>query len=349
MFNHDPRVDGGQEREPTMSRLTLAIGAIAISIGCVLNAVVPVPSVAQDWPTRPLTMVVPFAAGGANDVIGRVFSPHLSEILRQQVIIENIGGAGGMIGAQRLAKAPPDGYQFVLGNAGTHAQNQTLYKHPLYNAATDFAPVALVAELPQVLVARKDLPANNLQEFIAYAKANHAKMQYGSAGAGSSSHLACALLNAAIGLDITHVAYRGGAPATLDLIAGRIDYQCPNAAAALPLLEGNLVKAIAILTKKRSPILPNLASAHEQGLKDFEVDNWLAFFLPKGAPTAIIRKLHEATVATMDRPAVQERLRALGAEVVAPERRSAAYLQGFVEREIKKWAAIIKASGVAMN
>ena len=186
-----------------MSRPALTIGAIALAL--VQNAFVPVPSVAQDWPTRPVTMVVPFAAGGASDVIGRILSPHLSEILRQQVIIENIGGAGGMIGAQRVAKAAPDGYQFVLGNAGTHAQNQTLYKHPLYNAATDFAPVALIAEQPIVLIARKDLPANNLQEFIAYAKANQAKMQYGSAGAGTAVHLACALLNAAIGVDVTHV------------------------------------------------------------------------------------------------------------------------------------------------
>jgi tripartite-type tricarboxylate transporter receptor subunit TctC len=330
-----------------MSRPALAIGAIVTAL--VQNAFVPAPTVAQDWPTRPLTMVVPYAAGGATDVIGRVFSSHLSEILRQQVIIENIGGAGGVIGAQRVAKATPDGYQFVLGTSGSHAQNQTLYKHPLYNAATDFAPVALVAELPLVLVARKDLPADNLQEFIVYAKANQAKMQYGSAGAGSSSHLACALLNAAIGVNVTHVAYRGGGPATQDLIAGRIDYQCLNAPAAIPLLEGNLVKAIAILTKNRSPVLPNLASAHEQGLKDFEVDNWLAFFLPKGTPTAIIRKLHEATVATMDRPAVQGRLRELGTDGIAAERRSPDYLQSFVEREIKKWGAAIKANGLAMN
>jgi tripartite-type tricarboxylate transporter receptor subunit TctC len=330
-----------------MSRPALAIGAIVTAL--VQNAFVLAPTVAQDWPTRPLTMVVPYAAGGATDVIGRVFSSHLSEILRQQVIVENIGGAGGMIGALRVAKAPPDGYQFVLGTAGTHAQNQTVYKHPLYNAATDFAPVALVAELPQVLVARNDLPANNLQECIVYAKENQAKMHYGSAGAGSSSHLACALLNAAIGVNVTHIAYRGGGPAMQDLIAGRIDYQCPNAAAAIPMLEGNLVKAIAILTRNRSLVLPNLASAHEQGLKDFEVDNWLAIFLPRGVPTLIIRKLHEATVATMDRPAVQGRLRELGAEVIAAERRSPDYLQSFVEREIKKWGAVIKENGLAMN
>ena len=182
-----------------------------------------------------------------------------SEILGQQVIIENVGGAGGMTGSARVAKAPPDGYQFVLGNVGTHAQNQTLYKNPLYNAATDFAPVGLLVDLPMVMVARKDLPANNLPEFIAYAKANQAKMQYGSAGAGSPTHLACALLNAAIGVNITHVPYRGSAPALQDLIAGRIDYQCLNAAAAIPQIEGKTAKAITMLTQERSPTLAESA------------------------------------------------------------------------------------------
>jgi tripartite-type tricarboxylate transporter receptor subunit TctC len=304
---------------------------------------------AQDWPNRPMTMVVPYAAGGTSDGLARILNHHLSEILGQQVIIENIGGAGGMIGTHRIAKAAPDGYQFVLGGVGTHAQSQTLFKRPLYNAATDFAPVALIAEQPLVLIARKDLPASNLQEFIAYAKMNQTSMQYGSAGAGSPTHLACALLNAAMGVNITHVAYRGGGPAMQDLIAGRIDYQCPNAAAAIPQLEGRLVQAIATLTKDRSSILPNLASAREQGLKDFEVDNWNALFLPSGAPTAIVRRLNEAIVTAIDRPAMRERLRELGTEVVAPERRSPEYLQQFVEREIKKWAEIIKASGLATN
>ena len=323
------------------------IGAIAI--GLVLNAFVPAHGAAQAWPTRPVTMVVPLAAGGAIDGIGRILNSHLSEILRQQVIIENVGGAGGMIGAHRVAKATPDGYQFVFGTAGTHAQNQTLYKQPRYNAATDFAPVVLIVEMPLVLIARRDLPVNNLQEFIAYTQANQAKMQYGSPGAGSPSHLACALFNAAIGVDVTHIAYRGGGPAMQDLIAGRIDYQCPNAAAAIPQLESNMVKAIAIMTKDRSSILPNLASAREQGLKDFDAENWVAFFLPRATPTAIIRKLNEATIAAMNRPAVQERLRELGAEVVAAERRSPEYLGKFVESEIKKWAETIKASGLAIN
>ena len=165
-------------------------------------------------------MVYPFAPGGLGDVLGRILAPGLSEFLGQPVIIENVGGAGGMTGSARVAKAAPDGYQFVLATAGTHSANQSLYKHPLYDAATDFAPVALLVEQPMVLMTRPNLPANNLPEFIAYTKANQAKMQYGSSGAGSATHLACVLFNAAIGVDVTHVPYRGSGPAMQDLIAG---------------------------------------------------------------------------------------------------------------------------------
>jgi len=170
---------------------------------------------AQSWPTRPLTMVVPFAAGSASDTLGRILAARLSEILGQQVIIENIGGAGGMTGVARVAKAPPDGYQFVLGGVDTFAMNQTLYKKPLYNAAADFEPVALAVGQPLILVARNELPAGSLQEFKVYTKANQAKMQYGSAGTGSGSHLACAWLNAELGVEVTHLPYRGSPPAVV--------------------------------------------------------------------------------------------------------------------------------------
>ena len=235
----------------------------------VVLAAATAPAAAQDWPTHAVTMVVPFAPGGGGDLIGRILAPRLSELLGRTVIVENIGGAGGMNGAARVANAAPDGYQFVLGNIGTHAQNQTLYKNPLYNAATDFAPVALVAEVPTLLVARKDLPADNLPEFIAYAKAHLATMQYGSAGAGSNTHLACTLLNAAIGINITHIPYRGVGPAIQDLIAGRIDYQCAGAGTVLPQIEGGTMKAIAALGRNGTPIVPNLLSAHQQGADRF--------------------------------------------------------------------------------
>jgi tripartite-type tricarboxylate transporter receptor subunit TctC len=211
---------------------------------------------------------------------------------------------------------------------------------------TDFVPVALIAESPIVLVARRDLPANNLQEFIAHAKANQAKMQYGSAGVGSSVHLACAGLTAAIGVSITHVPYRGGASAMQDLIAGRIDYQCPAAELAIPHIQGDSVKAIAVLTRNRSPTLPNLAYAHEQGLANFDAGAWFSFVLPKGTPATIVQKLHNATVAAMSAPATEERLKEFGSILVAPERRSPEYLQKFIQSEIDKWAALIKAANI---
>jgi len=304
------------------------------------------PVAAQDWPVRPVTMVVSFAAGGGADVMGRILAQRLSELLGQQVIVENVGGAGGMTGTNRVARAAPDGYALALGSVGTHAYNQTLYKKPLYNAASDFAPVALLAETPQVLVTRKDFPADNLREFIAYAKANQARMQYGSAGTGSPTHLACSLLNSVIGIDVTHIPYRGAAPTMQDLIAGRIDYQCPNTTVALPQIESRTIKVIAILTRDRSPILPDLASTHEQGLTDFEASIWYALFLPKGTPAAVVGRLHDAAFATVETPWVRARLREIGATVVAPERRSPEYLQKFVESEIAKWAAPIRAANI---
>jgi len=327
-----------------MTRL-FRILAIALAAGLVCVA----PAVAQEWPSRPVTLVVPFAPGGPIDTIGRILASRLAELLGQQVIVENVGGAGGMTGTARVAKATPDGYQVVLGNVGTHAGNQTLYRHPLYNAATDFAPVILVVELPLVLVARKDLPPDDLPGFLAYAKANQVTMQFGSGGAGSATHLACALLNAAAGIGVTHVPYRGGAPAMQDLIAGRIDYLCVDTPVALPQIESKTVKPIAVLTGKRAPMLPGLASAGEQGLDDFEASTWFAFFLPRLAPEPIIQKLREATVAAMVTPSLQERLLEAGAIVVAPERRTPEYLQRYVASEIEKNAAPIRAAGISMD
>jgi tripartite-type tricarboxylate transporter receptor subunit TctC len=307
------------------------------------------PAAAQDWPTRPVTMVVPFAAGSGSDILGRIIGPRLGEQLGATVIVEDVGGAGGMIGAARVMKAAPDGYSLLLATAGTHAINQTLYKKPLYNAATDFAPVALVASTPILLVTRADLPVGNLPEFIAYAKANQATMQFGSPGAGSASHLGCALFNAAIGVQITHVPYRSTGQALQDLLAGRLDYQCVPIAGVVPQVEAKLIKAIAIMSKQRSAVLPMLATAQEQGLADFEVETWYAMFLPKATPAPIIGKLHAAAVAAMNAPDVQAKLQELGIEVVAPERRSPEYLADFVVREIEKWAGPIKATGVSMD
>jgi tripartite-type tricarboxylate transporter receptor subunit TctC len=323
-------------------------GVLAAAWG-ITALVAALPAAAQTWPTRPVTMVVPFAAGSASDTVGRILAARLTEVLGQQVIVENVGGAGGMTGAARVAKAAPDGYQFVLGGVDTFAQNQALYKKPQYNSVADFVPVALVVEQPLVLVARNDLPAGNLQEFIAYAKANQAKMQYGSAGVGSGSHLACAQLNATAGIEVTHVPYRGSPPAMQDLMAGRIDYFCALAAAAMPQLAANSMRPLALMTRNRSPLLPNLATAHEQGLTDFDATFWSAFFLPKDTPAAIVHRLNAAAVEMMNTPSVQERLKTAGVTVVAAERRSPAYLKTFLDGEIDRWAAAIKASGVSLD
>lgn len=320
-----------------------ALSATAIFLACATAAT------AQEWPTRPVTLVAPGTPGSPSDVLARILVPRLSELLGQPVLVENAGGAGGITGAARVARAAPEFHQFMLGNIGTHAQSQTLYKHPPYNAVSDFAPVALIATGSYVLVARKDLPPNDLQEFIRYARENHARMHFGSSGAGSGVHLACLLLNSAIGVDVTHVPYRGSPAAMQDLLGGRIDYLCTVDATALPHIESRNVKAIAVLGKNGSPILPRVPSANAQGLADFSVDVWWAFFLPKGTPPEILNKLHEATIATMDTPAVQHRLSLIGANLVPAAQRSPAYLKQFVESEIEKWAGPVRASGVSIE
>jgi tripartite-type tricarboxylate transporter receptor subunit TctC len=304
---------------------------------------------AKNWPTRPITMVVTFAAGSGDDLVARIIAPRMAEILGQPVVIENVGGAGGMNGASRVARAAPDGYQMVLGGTGTFAANQTLYKHPLYNAVTDFKPVALVVQQPMVLITANEAPVANLQEFIAYAKTNQAKMHFGSGGAGSATHLACVLLNLAIGVKVTHVPYRSAVQAIEDTVGGRIDYVCPITSTAVGQIQGKRLKAIAMLSQTRAPVLPDLPTASEQGLAGFDAYIWNGIFVPKGTPDEIVKKLHDAAVAAMDTPAVDQRIRQMAGALVAPDRRSPEYLRQFVEDEIKKWAIPIKASGLTMD
>jgi tripartite-type tricarboxylate transporter receptor subunit TctC len=304
---------------------------------------------ADDWPSRPLSMVVPFAAGSASDTVGRILAAGMAGPLGQQVVIENIGGAGGMTGSLRVTKAAPDGYQFVLASVDTIAISQSAYKKPLYNSKADFTPVGLNVEQPIVLLARADLPANTLQEFIAYAKANGSKMQFGSGGVGSGSHLACARVNAAIGAETTHIPYRGSAQALQDLAAGRIDYYCSLGAAVVAPLEAKTAKAIANLARERSPLFPDIPSSAEQGLPGVEAYFWSGFFFPKDTPGPIVARLHEATQKALADPATQERLKNAGVSIVAPDRRSADYLKTFVDDEIAAWATTIKASGVALD
>jgi tripartite-type tricarboxylate transporter receptor subunit TctC len=309
----------------------------------------PVAAQAQPYPSRPVTIVIPYAAGGTFDVLGRIIAPRMSELLGQSVIIENTTGAGGIVGVHRVMNARPDGYTILLGTVGTHAYNQTIYKRKRYDAINDFTPVTLFSEQPMVLEVRKDLPANTLAEFVALLKQNGAKMQYGSAGAGSTTHLACSLLNAKIGASVTHVPYRGSAPATNDLLSGQIDYLCANLGAAFPLISGNRVKVLALLSKDRSPLMPNLATAQEQGIPDYDVTTWTAMFLPKGAPREIVDRINEATQATMDTPAVKQRMTEIGVAGIAPARRSPEYLAKYVAEEVARWEGPIKDGGLQID
>jgi tripartite-type tricarboxylate transporter receptor subunit TctC len=327
-----------------MSARTLTI---TVAIGVCLSALGT--AAAQDWPTRPVTMVVPYAAGGPIDTIGRVLGSRLGEVLGQQVIIENVGGAGGMTGANRVAKAEPNGYTFLLAGAATLAENQSLYKKPLYNAAIDFAPVTLLADSVRILITRRDLPANTLAEFIAYAKAHQANMQYASAGAGSGMHICAVLLNMAMGTNITHVPYRGSSPAMQDMIAGRIDFMCEQISSALPQIQAGAVKAIATLGPTRQSVLADLPTAPEQGLADLDCNTWSALVFPRGTPEALVRRLAKATSDAVDSQAVRQHFESVGVIVVAPERRGPEYLSKYIPSEIERWAGPIKASGVQVD
>lgn len=318
-------------------------------ICAVLAALVPAAAAAQDYPSRPVTIVVPFAAGGSFDVVGRIVGVRMGELLGQSVVIENATGAGGIVGVKRVMAAAPDGYTVLLGSVGTHAYNQTIYKTRRYDAVNDFTHVALFSEQPMVLEVRKTLPVNSLPEFIALLKSNGAKMQYGSAGVGSTTHLACSLLNAKVGVTIAHVPYRGSAPAANDLIGGQIDYLCGNLGAAVPLITGKQVKGLAVLSSERSAVMPEIPTAHEQGLKDFEVISWTAFFLPKGAPKAVVDKLNQVAHAAMDTPAIKQRMLEVGVTGVAKDRRSPEYLAKFVADEVQRWEGPIKAAGLQID
>lgn len=307
------------------------------------------PALAGDWPVRPITLVVPFAAGGGVDVSARIQAQGMGQRLGQPIAVDNMGGAAGMTGAEHVAKSEPDGYTLLIGNSGTQAFSQSLRKHPLYNSITDFTPVGLATESPRILIARNDMPVSNLKEFIAYVKANQAKIQFGSAGVGSGTHLPCVLLNTAIGVSVTHVPYRGEGPAQQDLIAGRLDYMCSTIQTGAALVKQGEVKGIAVMSPRRVKIIPDLATTGEQGLPGVEASVWNAFFLPKGAPAAVVTKLNKAMSDTLDNLVVNKRLQDLGLEIVPPEQRTPAYLVKFQADEIARWAKVVHDAGITPN
>ncbi len=302
---------------------------------------------AQDWPAHPVTLVVPWAAGGGTDVMARLLAPPMSEVLGQRFIIENISGAGGMVGSSLVARANPDGYTLDFGSR-SDAVNMTLYKHPTFSLKDDLDPVVLVADQPTLLVTRADLPPDGLQSFIAYLKKNASIIKMGSGGVGSTSTIDCAIFAGKIGVDIQAIPYRGSGPAMQDLIGRQFDFLCAISGTAVAPLQNGQVKGIAVFRQTRLPSVPNLPTSFEQGM-DFDASSWFGFFVPKGTPAAIIEKLHDAAVVAMELPAVQEQLAANGTYVVPPEHRSTDYFKGMIVPEIEKSGAPLRAAGMSVD
>jgi tripartite-type tricarboxylate transporter receptor subunit TctC len=326
---------------PALTRLTLAFLLF-------VPGAIPFAS-AQDWPSRPLTLVVGFPAGGADDAVARLMAPRLAEKLGQSVNVENVGGRSGLTAGARVAKAAPDGYEMMLGSSSIHAASQSVFKNPPFKSETDFSPVALLLEQPFIVIARKDFSAANLQAFIAAAKSASAPVRYGSAGTGSATHLACERFAQAAGIKAQHVPFNGGAPAMQALLAGEIDYQCPIITLPVGKLKSGEVNGIAVLSRERSSALPGVASAQEQGLANFTATTWFALFLPAKSPPDIVRKLNAAAVAALDDPALQKSIAEIGGSVVARDRRSPDHLQTFLKAEIEKWSSVVTAAGISLD
>ena len=301
-------------------------------------------SQADDYPTRAVTVIVPFAAGGPADITGRIVSDIFARHLGQSFVVENVGGAGGTVGSLRAARARPDGYTLISGHMGTHAAAPMFYPNLGYDPEKDFEPVGLIATQPELLVVRKDFPANDLKEFAAYAKAHEGKLNMGHAGVGSVSYLGCLLLNSAIGIHPTLVPFTGTAPVMNAILAHNVDYDCDPVLGPLPHIRAGTVKALAIATKKRSKLLPDVPTSYEQGFPQFDCAPFYAVFAPKGTPKDVIDKLAAALNKGLDEPAVQKRFGDLGAVIAEPDERGPKALAALVHTEIVRLKPIVAAA-----
>lgn len=318
-------------------------------LGAVCAAVAAAPAGAQEWPARTITLIVPFAAGGGIDASARLQALVLGEILGQTIVVENVGAAAGTIGSARVAKAAPDGYTFLIGNSGTHVYSQSLYSKKPYDSSADFEAVGMVTESPRLLVARKGLPVNNLKELVAHMKANQDKMQFSSAGMGSGTHLPCAMLNFTLGVNVTHVPYRGEGPALQDVVADRMDYMCTTIQSGAAQAKQGTVKGIAVMAPRRAAIVPNIPTSGEQGVANVEATVWNGFFFPKGTPKPIVDKMNKAIEQMIARPDVRQKMESLGLEILPPDQRTPAYHAKFMKEDIERWTKVIKAAGIAVN
>ncbi|MCD6075979.1 MAG: hypothetical protein K0Q70_2862 [Rhodospirillales bacterium] len=301
---------------------------------------------AQNYPTRPITVIVPFAAGGPTDVIARIVGEHMGKVLGQQLIVENVAGAGGTTGITKAFQAQPDGYTIMMGHMGTHGAAPALYANLKYKPASDFEPIGMAAGTPILVVARKDFPAKDLKEFLAYVKKNGDKLNEGQAGVGSVSFTTCVMFNVLAGAKPTRVPYTGTGPVINDMLAGKIDYACDQIVSVASQIQGGAIKAYAIATDKRSPALPDVPTSTEAGLPEFKVSAWNALFAPKGTPKDVVAKLNDALNKALSDPATRKRLEDLGGVVPEGKDRTSQWLGDFVTSEVKRWGEIIKAGGV---
>ena len=301
---------------------------------------------AQTWPARPITMIVPFAAGGPTDIVARIVGEHMSRTLGQQIVVENVAGAGGTTGITRAKQASPDGYTIAMGHMGTHGAAPALYPNLRYDPAKDFEPIGMAAGTPILIVTKKDFPANTLKEFVDYVKANGPKLNEAHAGVGSVSHTTCTLLQSIIGAKFTRVAYRGTGPALNDLVGGQVDFGCDQIVNLVPQIQSKNIKAIAIATPERSPSLPDVPTAKEGGLPEYEVSAWNAVFAPKGTPKEITQKLVDALDKALSDDGTRKRLLELGGVIPEGAARGPQALQKLVESEVARWTPVLKAAGV---
>lgn len=322
--------------------------ATLVIAGLVPGLAVPATVYADEaFPSHQITVVVPFAAGGPSDVIARIVGEGMSKVLKQSVVIENVGGAGGTTGSARVAAASPDGYTLLSGSMGSHVAAPALYSNLKYNSQKDFEPISLIVDAPAVVVARKTMPAQNLKEFIAYLKANGSKVSQGHGGVGASSHMACLLFNAEAGVKVNVVSYRGSGPALNDVIAGQIDYICDQTMGLTEQVKSGSVKAFAVAASQRSPVLPNVPTAQEGGLARYNLNIWSAVFAPKGTPAAVITKINAAVDKALDDKAVIDKIQALGGTVTAKKDRGQKILRDLVAKETLRWDPILRAAAVS--
>lgn len=318
---------------------TLAITGLTAMAG--LGPVV-APAHAQDYPTRTITMIVPFAAGGPTDIIARIVTADMAKTLGQTIVIENVVGAGGTTATTRAARAAPDGYTLITGHMGTHAASVPLYPKLAYHPEKDFEPVALLAGTPILILAKKDFPAKDLKEFVAYVKANTDKLNMAHAGVGSVSYSSCELLSSVLEIKPTGVPFNGTGPAMNALVGGQVDYMCDQIVNAVPQINGGTIKAYAVATPERNASLPNLPTTTEAGLPKYQVSAWNAIFAPKGTPPEIVAKLNAAAAKALDDENVRKRLLDLGSDIPKKEGRTQAALAELVKAEVARWSAVLK-------